>query len=134
MSAFIEITDRHGRRRRARPGEVAKDGESVFFPPQFMDRAAACVPMSFMDTASTQRGGFVRGYAFADTMSVSHDARDEAAKAYDERSKRLHYTSRKVKDGDNARLSTQDAAQARALADGAWQEKKQRLQNAWRSR
>jgi hypothetical protein len=36
MQTYIEITDRFGRKRRAKPGEKLADGEKFFFPPMFM--------------------------------------------------------------------------------------------------
>jgi hypothetical protein len=131
MSAFIEITDRHGRRRRARPGEVMKDGERIFLPPQFMDAAAVLAEKYGPHAVTDHRPqGFVRGYALADSS-----LRDEAAKAYEEKRARLDSSRRHAENiSDDAPLRAQDAAQARALADQAWSDKKQRLQNSWRNR
>jgi hypothetical protein len=101
----------------------------------------------------------VRGYAFTDNTTVAQDAREAAAHAYEEKRARFDSSRRNVSDGtamdarqaydersarmanawrkdmDNAAPARpQDAAQAKALADGAWQEKKARLQNGWRTR
>jgi hypothetical protein len=103
----------------------------------------------------------VRGYAtLTDAPSVSHDARTAAVSAYEEKRARLDTSHRNISDGAaldakqayeerSARIAnawqkkqqdadapthTQDAAQAKGLADSAWQEKKARLQNAWRAR
>jgi hypothetical protein len=78
--------------------------------------------------------GFVRGYAYVASTSVSRDARAEAAKAYDERSARIANAWQKKQQDADAPAHTQDAAQAKGLADSAWQGKKARLQNAWRAR
>jgi len=40
MTEFVDIIDRHGRRRRARKGDILADGERFFLPMQFMDAAA----------------------------------------------------------------------------------------------
>ena len=47
----VEIVDRHGRRRRARPGEVLADGERFALPMQFMDHAAYGFRSHFSDVS-----------------------------------------------------------------------------------
>jgi hypothetical protein len=121
--SVIEIVDRFGRKRRARPGEKLADGERIF--------------LMFTDAAPAQSGGFRRGFAFAQDMApASNDtAHADAAKAYAERSRRLEDAWRR-KDGQQqqdsaAPTSTQDA---RAIADAAYADKKQRLQGGWKQR
>lgn len=135
MSPFIEIIDKHGRRRRARRGEVPGDGETVYVPHQFMDAAARVT----RDALAQKYGwhdhqpqrGFRRGYAFADT-TPPRDVQDAAAEAYEAKRAYLQNAWRKNHQAaadDDALLPTQDA---RAVADRAWLEKKERLQNSWR--
>jgi hypothetical protein len=120
MSAFIEVTDRHGRRRHLQPGEIIKDGERVFIPHQFMDNAAR--PRVFTDAVPTQRG-FVRGYAHvADAMDVSQDVHTAAAQAYAEKVARTETARRNISDG-----TALDAKQA-------YDERSARIANAWRSK
>jgi hypothetical protein len=157
---YIEVTDRHGHRRRARPGEVAQDGETFFFPQQFMDAAAVLAEKYNRHAVADHRPqARVRGYAFTDNTTVAQDAREAAAHAYEEKRARfdslrrdallstqdaaLAYEERRARIANawqnkqqnaDAPARPQDAAQAKGLADGAWQEKKARLQNAWRTR
>jgi hypothetical protein len=95
------------------------------------DREAVSVPMQFMDAASTQCGGFRRGYNF-DAASPARSVQDAAAEAYEARRTRLQNAWRKNAADDNAPGQCADAAQARAVADRAWFDKKERLQNSWR--
>jgi hypothetical protein len=134
MTPFIEIIDKYGRRRRARPGEIAADGETLNFPVQFMDAAARAT----RDALAAKYGwhdhqtpqGFVRGYAFGDT-TPPRSSQDEAAEAYEAKRARLQDAwHKKHQDAaDGAPPPTQDA---RAVADRAWLDKKERLQNSWR--
>jgi hypothetical protein len=96
------------------------------------DREAVSVPMHLMDASSMKRGGFVRGYAFADT-SAPRSVQEDAAIAYEERRQRLQNAWRKDHQDaadDDAPLPPQDA---RVVADRAWLDKKERLQNLWRN-
>jgi hypothetical protein len=154
---YIEITDRQGQRRRARPGEVAQDGETFFFPQQFMDVTTVLAEKYSRPAVTDHRpqAGFRRGYALVDT-TVSHDARTAAASAYEEKRTRLDSSRRDAspstqgaaKAYEAKRSALQDAwrkgkqpaaaapqctQDAKGLADSAWQEKKARLQNGWRN-
>jgi hypothetical protein len=98
------------------------------------DRETVRVPMQFMDAASTQCGGFRRGYQF-DAEGTSRKSQDDAARAYDERRVLLQNAWRKNHQDaadDDTPAQCADAAQARAVADRAWLDKKERLQNSWR--
>jgi hypothetical protein len=98
------------------------------------DREAVSVPMQFMDAASTQCGGFRRGYNF-DAASPARSVQDAAAEAYEVRRARLQNAWRKNHQDladDDTPAQCADAAQARAVADRAWLDKKERLQNSWR--
>jgi hypothetical protein len=128
---YIEVTDRHGQHRRARPGEVAQDGETFYFPQQFMDAAAVLAEKYGKPAVTDYRPqGRIRGYAFSD---VSQDARDDAAKAYAERSARMQDAWRK-RTQDNAEHTPPSAQDARATADAAYADKKQRLAGGWKTR
>jgi hypothetical protein len=127
MTPYIEIIDRHGRRRRAQKGEALKDGEKIFLSPMFMDSTMR-TQMTFMDNvvrdadaeAATRRRGFRRGYGFAQNMAiVSNDAATAADAAFESKRARLETSRRNVSDG------TTDAARAYA-------ERSERLENAWR--
>jgi hypothetical protein len=136
-------------------------GPDAFENPNNFDANGNFVPQKVRDSdaeAATRRRGFRLGYqSFADTAIVSNDA--AAARAYEEKRSRLE-SARRISDGTqdaaaayderNARLENawkgkqkdnsdtaapvhaKDAAQAQAQADGAWNEKKRRLQEAWR--
>jgi hypothetical protein len=131
----IEIIDKHGRRRRARRGEVPGDGETVHVPQRFMDAAARAAhdalteKFGWCDHQPSQGGR--RGYAFADT-TPPRILRDEAAKAYEAKRAYLQNAWRKNSADDDTPAQCTDAAQARADAEQAWLDKKERLQNGWR--
>jgi hypothetical protein len=150
---FIEIIDRFGRRRRARRGEVAGDGETVHFGMQFMDGTARAVRDALAEKFGPHTGdddmlndhrprGYVRGYAVSDaTVALaSRDAArfaDEAERAYAERSRRMANLWRKdhrdavVDEPAPRRAAT--LGELRAQADAAYQAKCERLRNAWRT-
>ena len=102
---YVEIIDRFGRRRRARRGEVAGDGETVHFGMQFMDGTARAVCDALAEKFGPYTGhddmlndqrprGYVRGFAFSDTtvaLAARDTARfaDAAERAYAERSARM---------------------------------------------
>jgi hypothetical protein len=115
----LEVVNRHGHVRPLRRGDRLADGEYLRVPHTFMDAAAQKPPH-----------GFVRGYAFAD-VTPQRD-QDAAAEAYEARRTRLQNAWRKNAADDNAPGQCADAAQARAVADRAWFDKKERLQNSWR--
>jgi hypothetical protein len=117
----LEVVNRHGHVRPLRRGDRLADGEYLRVPHTFMDAAAQKPPQ-----------GFVRGYASAD-VTPQRDVQDAAAEAYEARRVRLENAWRKSTT-DHAPLSTRDATQARALAEGAYAEKVARLSNAWRAR
>jgi hypothetical protein len=135
MSPFIEIIDKYGRRRRARRGEVPADGETIHVPTILMDAAARVT----RDALAQRYGwhnhqpprGFVRGYAFADTTAPPN-VKDAAAEAYEAKRAYLQNAWRKNAAEDDPPAQCTDAAQARADADQAWLDKKERLQNGWR--
>jgi hypothetical protein len=135
MTPFIEIIDKYGRRRRARRGEVPGDGESIHVPFQFMDAAARATHDALVQKYGCcdrkPQGGFVRGYAFADT-TAPRNVQDAAAEAYEAKRAYLQNAWRKNHQNateDDGPLPTRDA---RADADRAWLDKKERLQNGWR--
>jgi hypothetical protein len=131
----IEIIDKHGRRRRARRGEVPGDGETVHVPHQFMDAAARvtrdALAQKYRWRDHQPHNGFRRGYAFADTTSP-RNVQDAAAEAYEAKRAYLQNAWRKNHQDtadDDALLLTRAA---RADADQAYRDKCERLQNAWR--
>jgi hypothetical protein len=147
---YVEIIDRFGRRRRARRGEVAGDGETVHFGMQFMDGTARAVRDALAekfgpytrddDMRNDQRPrGYVRGYAFADAPVVARTLEDAATQAYEERSARMsnawRHKSDAQADEDNAappRARTLSLDALRAKAEQAWADRNKRMQNAWR--
>jgi hypothetical protein len=138
----LEVIDKHGNVRRLRPGESLADGERLHVPYAFMDANAlaardALAAKHGQHTVrdadaehSTRRRGFVRGFRALDTLLPTRDSQD-AAVAYAEKRARLDSARRNIADATHtlAGASTQDA---RAIADAAYAEKKQRLQGAWR--
>ena len=165
----LEAIDKDGNVRPIRPGDPLADGERLHVPYAFMDAnslaARDALAQKYGQHAvrdsdaehSIRRRGFVRGFQLLETLLPTHDASDEAARAFEEKRARLE-TSCRINDGtqdaaaaynersvrlENAWREKQqdttaptpparDAAQARALADQAWQEKKERLQDAYR--
>jgi hypothetical protein len=132
----IEVIDKFGRVRPYRRGDRLEDGERLYMPHVFMDAAARAVRDALAAKyghvmTDSQPRGYVRGYAFADTTPPRR-LQDAAALAYEERRDRLANAWRKNhRDAteDDAPLPTRDA---RADADRAWLDKKERLQNGWR--
>jgi hypothetical protein len=130
----LEAIDKFGRVRPLRRGEHLADGERLRVPLTFMDAAARAT----RDALAAKYGwhdhqtpqGFVRGYAFGDT-TPPRSSQDEAAEAYEAKRARLQDAwHKKHQDAaDDAPPPTQDA---RAVADRAWLDKKERLQNSWR--
>jgi hypothetical protein len=106
-------------------------GANAFDDPRNYDTAGNFKPrrLQFADSAA-QPQARVRGYAFADVASGR--SQDAAAEAYE--SKRAYLRDAWRKDTQDNANQSQDAAQAKGLADSAWQDKKQRLANAWRGR
>jgi hypothetical protein len=111
--------------------------------------------------AQTRRRGYRRGFQALDELRVTHDASDEAARAFEEKRSRLETSGRAVTDGTTdaaaaydartarmenawrerkettnsaAPVHTHDAAEARALADQAYADRKSRIENAWKQR
>jgi hypothetical protein len=74
MSPIIEVIDRHGRRRRLRPGEVPADGETVHIPMQLMDHGG--FRPTFADGSVDHTSPFKPGYRFADTNDAARLAAD----------------------------------------------------------
>ena len=134
MTPFIEIIDKYGRRRRARRGEVAADGETIHFPAQFMDGAARAAHDALAQKYGWhdhQPQGGRRGYHF-DVASPAGDVKDAAAEAYEAKRAYLQNAWRKNHQDaadDDVLLPTQDA---RAVADRAYEDRKVWLSNAWR--
>jgi hypothetical protein len=114
-------------------------GADAFDRAENYDTAGNFKPRAIRDAdaeASTQRGGFRRGYAFAQDMArvAPENIRDAAQNAYEERRARLQNQWRKDRreDADQTPPPRSFGAQAQALADGAYRDKCERLQNAWR--
>jgi hypothetical protein len=110
--------------------------------------------------AATRRHGYRRGFQALQDLLPTRDSADAADQAYSEKRSRLDTSRRNVSDSTDvaaaynersARLENawrdgkkntsnaapvrvQDAAQAKVLADQAWQDRKTRLQNAWKQR
>jgi hypothetical protein len=144
MRELIEIVDRFGRRRRARPGEIIADGERIHIPMTFMDAEAREVA-DYLDQKYGRHSEIVDGFGYAAGHRPSHlyDSNgqlcDAAAKARDERIARISSAWRtKHNDGDDggdrrpARTLTLD--QTRSFAEGAWLDKKGRISTAWKDR
>jgi hypothetical protein len=130
MPAVIEVIDRHGRRRRLRPGEVPADGETVHIPMQFMDHGG--FHPYFSDGTPDHTSPHRPGWRFADTTDAARLAADEA---YEARRERMHYANRRRQDGTGDPGATaRNLDQLRALADAAYEAKCKRLQEGWRNR
>jgi hypothetical protein len=109
----------------------------------------------------TRRRGYRRGFQALQDLLPTHDALNDAAQAYAQKRDHLETSRRSVSDGtpadaynerskrlenawrdgkkstsDNAAVPqpAKDAAQARAQADAAFADKRQRLANAWKQR
>jgi hypothetical protein len=119
--AELEIIDGDGRRRRGRPGE------SAVFPLQGTHAAtrelmdAMRAPAVVVD-AHGFPAGFHRGFCFADSKH-----RDAAAPRYLQRKIDLHNASHVDHN------PTPSLDKLRALADRAYEDRKQRMANAWRN-
>jgi hypothetical protein len=152
VTPYVEIVDRFGRRRRARRGDTAGDGETIHFPQQFMDADTRAVRAALAARYGNHTTGdddmrndyrpraFVRGYAFADAPVVARTLEDAALLAYDERSQRMQNSWRtkggvKAQDGgERTPPRTASLDELRALADQAWEDRNRRMSNAWRQR
>jgi hypothetical protein len=153
MPDYIE--DHFGHRRLARKGDVLRDGEKFVFTMSMMDaaqRALANAHGTFRDDAVkvTDSFGFAAGHRpghLYHTDAKVQRLQDQAAAAYRERSERLHYANRRQRQddagdrqrqedaaGDRGGTRALDAAQARELADREYQNRCQRMSNAWRNR
>src|SRR5262245_59275687 len=130
----LEVIDKFGRVRPFRRGDHLADGEVLRVPLTFMDamtRDALAQKYGRHAVTDHQPRGFVRGYAFADT-TPPRSAQADAAAAYEEKRQNLQRGSRRHNadaGDDDVLLPTQEA---RAVADRAWLDKKERLQNSWR--
>ena len=136
---IIEITDRFGRRRRARRGEAVDDGETVHFGMQFMD-AAVRDALAGKFGSHTGPRGYVRGFAVLDALRVERTSEDAAVEAYEERSARMRNAWRAKAPQQDAGADertlahTQSLDALRAAAEKAWEERNKRMSNAWRQR
>ena len=153
MEAIIEITDKFGRRRLARKGEVPADGETIHFNATLMDAMARVMMTDSTEPDPTIRDGYGSaaghrpGYAFA---PPDVRLRQDAIQAYEERCERLqdawrhrdqpHSAEPELMAGGQIDLPrrtdasgrTPEATQLTTDAEQAWQDKKQRLEQAWR--
>ena len=125
----VEIVDRHGHRRRARPGEVLADGERFALPMQFMDmdHAAYGFRSHFSDGSTDFTSSHRPGYRFADMatprsrspmQSTKKCARawTPAAGTAKSRSRRAHAFARCVGAGRAGRVSSSQRKNARCVA------------------
>jgi hypothetical protein len=124
--AELEIIDGDGRRRRGRPGEKFADGERAVFPPQGTHAATrelmdAMRAHAVVVDAHGFPAGFRRGFCFANSKH-----RDAAAQRYLQRKIDLHNASHVDHN------PTPSLDKLRALADRAYEDRKQRIANAWR--
>jgi hypothetical protein len=129
---YAEIIDRHGRKRRARKGDVLGDGERFSFKMEMMDEDG-------IRDGHGMPAGHRRGYAF----TADNHSRDEAAIAYEERNARLRsgylqnrgsLSSRQPQqDGPHVpHVATHTLDEPQALANKAYLDKCARLD--WRNR
>jgi hypothetical protein len=149
MSEFIEIIDRHGRRRRARKGEVLADGERFSLSMQFMDAAAretadhlaakygAIRVVDAAGVAAGHRPGFLHD-------SASAHLHDAAAIAYEQRNERMrrawrHNKGEEHRDaGDcgerHARTRTPTSDELDLAATAAYAARSKWMSEGWRRR
>ena len=128
----LEIIDRHGRVVRPyRRGDCLADGERIRVP-VLMDHASWGFRSTFADGSADHTSPHRPGFRFADTNDADRLA---AQQAYIERTARLENGWRRSRDADdNAPIQCSDAAQARAVADRVYEDRKVWLSNAWRNR
>jgi hypothetical protein len=147
-----EIIDRHGRRRRACKGEILGDGERVVISMTFMDAQMRDMLVEKCRGAAIRvvdSGGLPAGHrpGFLFDRDHNHVLADAAIEAYEARSRRKetawqrkgeqqdadHYKDRQDPLHDHAsRQRTLD--ELRAVAARAYEDRRQRLANAWRTR
>jgi hypothetical protein len=152
MSEFIEIIDRHGRRRRARKGEVLADGERFSLPMQFMDAAAREVADHLAAKYGAIRvidgsgvaAGHKPGFLYDSVNAHLHDA---ATISYQQRSARMRSAWRDNKDrqadvgnrqhdggADERPPRAATLAELCAKVDQAREARDARMRNAWKRR
>lgn len=132
----VEITDRFGRKRRARKGEVLADGETIHFPVTLMDEMTRVMSDAMesdrmIRDAHGTPAGHRPGFAFA---SDGARLRDAANDAYEERRQRLQDAWRQRPQECDHTARALGAEHPQAQADHAWEDKKERLAQAWRHR
>jgi hypothetical protein len=129
----LEIVDRHGRRRRARPGEIPGDGERVVFSPMFMDDAAYGFFPTFSDGSPDSTSPHRPGFRFLDAGDPSGLA---AEQAYEERRMRLAEAWRKDRQDSVHDLASRQLTldELRAKAEQAREDRDARMRDAWRRR
>jgi hypothetical protein len=146
MAEFVEIIDRFGRRRRARPGEIPADGESIHIPATFMD-ARARELADYLGQKYGRRSEIVDGHGFEAGHRPGHlyntdqHLRDAADAARAERVKRLQnawrskYAQDHGGDSDDCdHVGARTLDQARAVATDAYEDKRVRISNSWKNR
>jgi hypothetical protein len=111
-------------------------GADAFENPANYDAAGNFKPRkrAFMDAAPTQRAGFRRGYAFTDNTIVAQDAREDAARAFEEKRAHLRDAWRNKDTQADAPTPTRTLDELQTIAAGAYEDRKTRLANAWKSR
>jgi hypothetical protein len=147
MSEFIEIIDRHGRRRRARKGEVLADGERFSLPMQFMDATAREVADHLAAYGANRvvdgfgvPAGHKPGFLYDSASAHLHDA---VAIAYEQRSARMrgawrHKGEEQQDAGDcgerHARTRTPTSDELDQAATAAYSARSRRMSEGWRRR
>src|SRR5262245_38167151 len=139
MTEFVEIVDRHGRRRPARRGEVLADGERFSLPMTFMDahlRDALLEKYRGGDAAIriVDAAGRAPGHRPGCWLHHATALADAAAEAYEQMRTRLADGWRKgrpdpVRDQTSRQL-TCDVL--RAAVEQAREDRNERMRNAWR--
>jgi hypothetical protein len=142
---FSENFEWNGSKPVRRKKRVLPDGDRVSFSMTMMDQASYGFTPKFADGSPDHSNPNRPGFRFLD---VDDAARIAANDAYEQRRERLHYANRYRKHEEDdqteserrqrlakqAARATMGADQARELADAAWEDRKQRMQNAWRNR
>jgi hypothetical protein len=125
----LEVIDKNGNVRQYHPGDRLEDGESLRVPQQFMDAAPSFgFSTKFSDGSTDHTSPHRPGYRFAD---VDNPARLEATKAYEEKRARVQDQWRKPPARSDA--APPPPSDARAIADRAWEDKRQRISNAYKN-
>jgi hypothetical protein len=122
--------DYDGRMRRKKRG-MLPDGARANFAMQMMDQASYGFTPKFADGSVDHTNPHRPGHRFADVDDAGRLAADAA---YEARRQAMHYANRRQQQDACKPEATHDLDRLRELADAAYEDRKVRMQNAWRNR